>query len=531
MRPAVKREADWIVHKAMEVDVSRRYQTVDALAEDVRRLLDGRAVLPHPPSRGVHGVAGGAQAAADVGSGDSRGDGDFALSVVASVQAVRLGQRSADLAAALETANEQRARAEKEEERQRVLSNRLVQAMTTAANDDRFVVTTDQSPLIVLRRMVAQLGPDDKDDTIAEAYMRLGFAHKQARNWDEALKALIKAQEASDRVDHPWSERSQRIAAQRVYLLRELGRLDESLTSVDDAIARSRQGASSPFLAALYWERLYTLDVLKVPFSEIRAAGDDLIAAIDRFPERLFDRARAREEPAAMAVRMGHSAVGEALIREALALADDREGEQPVNASTVSRLNHILAFALLRQSRWAEAEPPARAAAEYRLRSETARGGRGHRFSLLHAVVLHRLGRFAEAIPQWEMALIRPLSEICPNELLVAQCRLRLAAARLAIGDVQAGRVEISRALTRGRIANPDHADIRALVEQVEAALRVTQWQVDDRVKAALGALEWMADPPKDYYYGPIEGADPAQQRTQRRVRTDLREPVLRVPR
>lgn len=49
-RPSVGREADWIAHRAMDPDAARRYQTVDALAEDVRRLLDGRAVLAHPPS-------------------------------------------------------------------------------------------------------------------------------------------------------------------------------------------------------------------------------------------------------------------------------------------------------------------------------------------------------------------------------------------------------------------------------------------------------------------------------------------------
>ncbi len=49
-RPSVGRDADWIVRRAMDPDAARRYQTVDALAEDVRRLLDGRAVLAHPPS-------------------------------------------------------------------------------------------------------------------------------------------------------------------------------------------------------------------------------------------------------------------------------------------------------------------------------------------------------------------------------------------------------------------------------------------------------------------------------------------------
>ncbi len=46
----VRGELDWIVMKAIEKDRVRRYETPAALAADVRRYLDGEAVLAAPPS-------------------------------------------------------------------------------------------------------------------------------------------------------------------------------------------------------------------------------------------------------------------------------------------------------------------------------------------------------------------------------------------------------------------------------------------------------------------------------------------------
>lgn len=504
VRPAVGREADWIVHKAMDVDVSRRYQTVDALADDVRRLLDGRAVLAHPPSTLYTAWRAVRRRPRTWGAAIIAVTAISALSVVASVQAIRLGKRTADLAVALETAKVQRERAEQEQERQRVLSKRLVHAMMGAANDDRFVINSDQRPLAVLQALVAQLRPDDPDDTIAEMHMRLAFALVQERRWADAEGPLLVAKEASDRIDKPWSERALRIATRHVSVLRELQRFEDGIACADEAIARAREGDLSPFLAGLYWERMYTLSSMNAPLADIRDCGRELIAATDAFPERLSERARAREEAAGFMNPRGQFAEAEALLHEALSLSRGTDGEQSVGAQSISRFNHGLAYAMLRQGRWAEAERPAKAAADFRLGFETAWGGRGHRFTLLHAVILHRLGRFAEAIPRWELALVRPISYSRPDQALVARIRLRLAAARLAVGDEQAGQVMLALALSRGRIANPDHADVRALVVSVETALRAADWQIGKQVQDALGRQGWIAEHLSDAYLGPI---------------------------
>ena len=47
---AVRGDLDWIVMKCLEKDRNRRYETANALAADLRRHLDGEAVLACPPS-------------------------------------------------------------------------------------------------------------------------------------------------------------------------------------------------------------------------------------------------------------------------------------------------------------------------------------------------------------------------------------------------------------------------------------------------------------------------------------------------
>jgi serine/threonine protein kinase len=48
---SVKGELDWIVMKSLEKDRRRRYETANALAMDIRRYLNGEAVLACPPSQ------------------------------------------------------------------------------------------------------------------------------------------------------------------------------------------------------------------------------------------------------------------------------------------------------------------------------------------------------------------------------------------------------------------------------------------------------------------------------------------------
>jgi serine/threonine protein kinase len=52
LNAVIRGELDWIVMKAMEKDRQRRYESASGLGDDVRRYLDGDAVLAAPPSAG-----------------------------------------------------------------------------------------------------------------------------------------------------------------------------------------------------------------------------------------------------------------------------------------------------------------------------------------------------------------------------------------------------------------------------------------------------------------------------------------------
>lgn len=51
LKASLNRELDWIALKALESDPDQRYQTVDALATDLRHYLSGKPLLAHPPSK------------------------------------------------------------------------------------------------------------------------------------------------------------------------------------------------------------------------------------------------------------------------------------------------------------------------------------------------------------------------------------------------------------------------------------------------------------------------------------------------
>ena len=52
MTKLVRGDLDWMVMKALEKDRTRRYETANGFAADVRCYLEGEAVQWHPPGAG-----------------------------------------------------------------------------------------------------------------------------------------------------------------------------------------------------------------------------------------------------------------------------------------------------------------------------------------------------------------------------------------------------------------------------------------------------------------------------------------------
>lgn len=494
VRHGLPAECNWIVRKATDPDPARRYQTAESLAEDVRRLIDGRPVLAHPPSawytlRRAIGrrpwlSAGLAAAVSAI----------MALGTVSAVQAARLSARSRDLEAALETANREKERAEREEQRHAVMSERLLSAHAAVSptNHETYFHSRENSPLRTFERLVESLTVDDSDNLQAELRMRLGFLYFNARRYADAERMLAAAQEYSERIDDPASMRAIWIVLERGRSLHHLARNEDRLALVERAMKRAKSSTPTFYSAMLHWSRTFAMDVLKRPATEVVDAATQMVEQMDAHPDRPSERSRAREEAAVVVRRLGEAELGERWVREALEISM----QGGVEAGSKSRFQAFLASILMTQGKWDQAEPLLRETVAYRLRREGADGSRAHRFLRRHAEVLQRLGRFDEAANRWELSMVRPLSESTPNPQTIAHLRFGLAAARFGMGEASGARVALAQAISLGRTTNVDDPQIRALADAAEQALRASGWQLDESVKPALGDMAWLVGTP-----------------------------------
>lgn len=513
VRRSLPEECDWIARKATDPEAARRYPTVEAFAEDIRRLLDGRAVIAHPPSalyvarraicRRPLLSAGIAAAAAAVS----------VLAIVAAVQAARLSIRSRELADALAIANEQKARAERGEARQRELGERVIEAVGGSVQDFRIYASTETSPIEALTSLVRQLTPEDDPDTVVELRMRLGIALADAGRRAEAEAQLAQAIAVSEQLDDPSGERAARLAVRRAHNLRLSNKHAEGLAIVDRAIERASRGPRSLFVAAMMWERASLLYMLHRPLEEILACIDEWIARCDEHANQARWRSSAREEAAYIFLGLGEYKRAELRLAEAIDICSG--GRVP--AHEVSRVKHAYACALARECRWAEIEPISRAASAFRISSESALTHRAHHYIRLHATSLLGLGRFEEAVQRWELALARPLSRADPKDTELAVVRTGLAAAHFGLGQDDRARSILALALSKGRTDRPDDPEIAPLLSRAEAALRANNWAIDVKLQSALGESAWLinglvlSDQPTGWVPGRRTDPSPAQ--------------------
>ncbi len=149
----LRSELDWVVMKALEKDRSRRYETANAFAADVRRYLEGEAVQAHPPGAGyrlgkfVRRNRGRVVAAALV-----------LLALVAGVVGTSIGLVRATRAAASE-------RAAKLRESERAEGERLAkqEALASAAEERRAKETVEAVLGFVEGRIFAAARPKGQE--------------------------------------------------------------------------------------------------------------------------------------------------------------------------------------------------------------------------------------------------------------------------------------------------------------------------------------------------------------------------------
>lgn len=521
--PQLDEEIDAIVMKALQKDKEQRYASVDALAGDLRRYLDGQTVLAHPPNTTYklrkfvrRHKAGVAVASAFV-----------ALLTSATVVATALYLRAESNAA--------RARDEADQAR---ATAQIIRGWLTAANP-AFGVGAELRARELLDLGARQLDqaalrPDSIESlrlTLADAYQGLGL-------YDDATEQLQAALHSMDMRRAPDADRALAMA-ELAECAHSQGRIEEADTLL--------QQAERIAAAQLPRDELHE-QLLRVRRGQwLRAAGrlDDaereLRGAIDRL-EALGGRDDPRVGDALQALSLVLRARGDAAgAKEVLARsAAIAEAHPEHDLGTPILRRHDLASVMNDMQRYAEAEPVFRDV----LTRFRARYGRNHPLQVNTlcglGVSLNGQRRYAEALAVFDEAAQIARSAASPNHELIAACLHNKGHALDALGDARGATEAWEQALaSRRRVLPANHPELLWSIYDL-AWQHVQQQRAEDAeplfVEAVAGARARPADRARDELLGaalaglgncrlvldrPADAIDPLREALEVRARID----------
>ncbi|CAG1004039.1 eukaryotic-like serine/threonine-protein kinase [Phycisphaerales bacterium] len=489
--PSLPRELDWVVLKAMNPDPAQRYQTVDALATDLRLFLKGEPVLAHPPStayvvakfvRKHRGACASACAAAAV---------ILVLTGVSVAQTIRVSRQNSDLVRAVErealargAADADRARADAQAESQREMTRAIGNIVTRIATRASRVATLTRKELFgIIDPELARLTEPKDPAGRLQFYVLCGQVATSAGRLEDALAHATSAITAAAELDVLDDATRSGLHVDRGDLLKRLGRFSEALDEA--ALAMDTKDPALRFRAQtlIYATHFFSGDLksARATLSQILAeAGEDHSL-----------RAGALEHLSFFEMALGQPHEASLHLAETLAelKAAGREG-----SLDTTRLRVHLASLLLNEGKAEEAERLADAAVKVRLRSNGSMHIRTQEALLTHAEALSHLGRFAEAAQRLEQAHARHETAYGKDSKRLACHRLRLAAAYLGAGAADDGRRNLALAVSLGTCTEPDHAKVEADVKRCELALAANGWLVDQRLADSLGPLAWLVE-------------------------------------
>lgn len=296
----VPRDVRWIVGKATSSDPVTRYRDAAELGEDVRRWLESRAVLAHPPTRWYR-----VRKFADRNRGGLALAGVVALGILASL-AVALWQAR--------VAREEARRAEVQMRRAEATKEFLLEVFESAK--DRVARTERPSPDELARAAAAQLEADTTLDprSRADFYGALaeisqsGNEHEQALAYANRGLALLESSGERDTLAHLGVE------VVRAHALNRLGRAAEA-----DALLTPRLPLYRELRDEVTAEGIAALAAARIAAGK-PAEGVDLMREAVVSAER-YDH----DAEHALVLRLGHGfALGQAgRVPEAVVVLDD----------------------------------------------------------------------------------------------------------------------------------------------------------------------------------------------------------------
>lgn len=449
LKPGLGRELDAIALKALAKDPGRRYQSVDALADDVRRYLDGDAVSAHPPSAAYQlrklvrrhrlpfAFAGGLVLLL------------IAFGVVASVMALRLeAQRQAALAARNDEAE---ARAASEE------ITRFLQDALAAADPSR-----SKGREVTVRELVdaaaERVGHDLTGRPRVEAAVRvtLGKTYYNLGLRDEADGQFLRALELLDGL-HPNGHKDS------VETLNWLGNVRQAQGRFDDAIA-------------------FYQDALGMQ----RAVGAG--------PE---DVARTLQNLAVAHIQQNELTDAEHLLTEARELL---AGMPDVNEKQIVHSELGLSSLYFHQGRWADAEAILYGTVERARRAH----GEHHEVTITAlnnlALTLKKQQKLAEAKPLYDASLAASESTYGPEHPLTLNAMGNVASLVQAMGNhVEAHALYLETIEAQRRVLGADHPDVISTLHNLATLAQVRERydEAEAYFREALAAAERVHGPDK----------------------------------
>ena len=509
------RELDWIVLKAIDVEPARRYQTLEAFADDVRRFLSGQPISAHPPGtlyrlgkfikRHTVGVCVTAATLFVV-------MGLIVLGVVQSFhiasQNVLLGKSlkaekslraEADANAKLAGEREESAKDESEAHQLTVaFMSEMIQTIGTLGED------TTHVPIPALyewadQRLDSGALTNRPDVELAIRKLLAALSHNLLR-FDDALEHRRAAADLAETLYGVHDERTLVLMQEMGQALFYVGRHVEAIAYYDRAIeaATKALGERSYRVSEMLHRQARSYESLK-RFDEAEAICRRTLA----FYLTDMPRYRHKVSDSLKRIAMNHAYRGE-LEQAKLCCAqgleyldqagpDEDEGTIRGARADMQWLLSGIAYVEGDFERAADLAHQAHIIFKQRLRPTHTAINDTREYQ---ARALRRLGRYEEAAALYRSILSEDERRRKPHLLDLAQRRFDLGVTLTALKRESEAREVFGLAVTRGNLDSLDPEELLQKVDRILAALAECGFAIDDSpcLYSALGDLRWLID-------------------------------------